>query len=96
MIGVAVTGAGGRIGSKIIKTILKQEDMEVVAAIGAPNILLEGKDVGEVICVGKIGVPINGAQRLAEVLKEKKPDVLVDFTSKCRCGYNQNFSRLWR
>ena len=29
MIKVAVTGAGGRMGSKIIKTILKQEDMEV-------------------------------------------------------------------
>ncbi|HII84041.1 MAG TPA: 4-hydroxy-tetrahydrodipicolinate reductase, partial [Methanobacterium subterraneum] len=37
MIKVAVTGANGRIGSKIIKTMLKQEDMKVVAAIGAPN-----------------------------------------------------------
>ena len=80
MIRIAVTGAGGRIGSKIIKTILKQEDMEVVAAIGAPNTPLEGEDIGEVIGVGKIDVPINGAQKLAEVLKETKPDVLVDFT----------------
>ena len=80
LIKVAVTGAGGRISSKIIKTILKQEDMEVVAAIGAPNTPLEGKDVGEVIGAGKINVPINGAQRLAHVLKERKPDVLVDFT----------------
>lgn len=80
MIKVAVSGAGGRISSKIIKTILKRKDMEVVAAIGAPNTSLEGKDVGEVIGVGKINVPINGAQRLAHVLKEKKVDVLVDFT----------------
>jgi 4-hydroxy-tetrahydrodipicolinate reductase len=80
MIEVAVTGAGGRMTSKIIKTILKQEDMKVVAAIGTPNTPLEGKDVGEVIGVGKIDVPINGAQKLADVLKEKKPDVLVDFT----------------
>ena len=80
MIGVAVTGAGGRMASKIIKTILKQEDMKVVVAIGTPNTPLEGKDIGEVIGVGKIDVPVNGAQKLAEVLKEKKPDVLVDFT----------------
>jgi len=80
MIGEAVTGAGGRMGSKIIKAILKQDDMEVVAAIEAPNTPLEGEDVGEVIGVGKIDVPVNGAQNLAEVLKERKPDVLVDFT----------------
>jgi 4-hydroxy-tetrahydrodipicolinate reductase len=80
VIKVAVTGAGGRISSKIIKSILKQEDMEFVATIGAPNTPLEGKDVGEVIGVGNINIPINGAQRLAHVLKETKPDVLVDFT----------------
>jgi 4-hydroxy-tetrahydrodipicolinate reductase len=80
MIEVAVTGAGGRMSSKIIKSILKQEDMKVVAAIGTPDTPLEGKDVGEIVGVGKIDVPINGAQKLAEVLKEKKPDVLVDFT----------------
>ncbi|HEX3014685.1 MAG TPA: 4-hydroxy-tetrahydrodipicolinate reductase [Methanobacterium sp.] len=98
MIRIAVTGAGGRISSKIIKTILKQEDMEVVAAIGSPDTPLEGKDVGEVIGVGDIGVPVNGAQNLAEILKEKKPDVLVEFTvadaavgtikTSAECGVN--------
>ncbi|MGB9937781.1 MAG: 4-hydroxy-tetrahydrodipicolinate reductase [Methanobacterium sp.] len=80
MIMVAVTGASGKIGSKIIKTILKQEDMNVVAAIGAPNTPFEGTDIGEKIGIGKIDVPINGAEKLAEVLKDKKPNVLVDFT----------------
>ena len=38
MINVAVTGACGRMGcKKIIKTILEQEDMKVVAAIESPN-----------------------------------------------------------
>jgi len=54
--------------------------MELAAAIGSPDTPLEGKDVGEVIGVGNIGVPVNGAKKLAEVLNEKKPDVLVDFT----------------
>lgn len=80
MIKVALTGANGIIGSKIIKTILKQEDMEVVVAIGSPNTPLEGMDIGGVIGVGNIGVHLNGAQRLAEVLKERKPDVIIDFT----------------
>jgi len=80
MIKIAVTGANGRMGTKIIKNILKQDDMELVAALGSPDTPLEGKDVGEIIGVGNIGVPINGAQKLSEVLKEKRSDVLVDFT----------------
>ena len=81
MIRVVLTGANGRIGSKIIKALLKQEDMEIVGTLGAPNTLLEGKDVGEVIGVGKIGVPLNGAQKLVKVLDDKKPDVLIEFTA---------------
>ncbi len=98
MIGVAVTGASGRMGSKIIKTILEQDDMKVVAAIEAPETPLEGKDIGEVIGVGKMDVTVNGAEKLAEVLKEKKPDILVDFTiadaavntikTSAKCGVN--------
>ena len=98
MIKVAVTGAGGRISSKIIKAVLKQEDMEVVAAIGSPDTRLEGKDIGEIIGMGNIGVPVNGAQNLANVLKETKPNVLVDFTiadsavdtikTSAECGVN--------
>lgn len=80
MIKVAVTGACGRMGSKIIKTILEQDDMDVVAAIEGPNTPLEGRDVGEVIGIGEIGVEVNGAEKLAEVLQSKKPQVLVDFT----------------
>ncbi len=80
MINIAVTGACGRMGSKIIKTILEQEDMNVVAAIESPNTPLEGKDVGEVIGIGEIGVEVNGAEKLREVLLNKKPQVLVDFT----------------
>ena len=81
MIKVAVTGANGRIGSKIIKAILEQEDMEIVAAIGSPDTQLEGNDIGEIIGVRNIGVSVNGAQKLADVLNETKPDVLVEFTT---------------
>lgn len=80
MIKVAVTGACGRMGSKIIKKILEQEDMELVAAIESPNTSLEGKDVGVLIGVGRLGVPVNGSQNLSKVLEDNKVDVLVDFT----------------
>jgi 4-hydroxy-tetrahydrodipicolinate reductase len=80
MIGVAVTGASGRMGSKIIKSILKQDDMKIVAAIEAPKTPLAGKDAGEIIGVGNIGVELTSASDLKEVLLDKKPDVLVDFT----------------
>lgn len=80
MIDVALTGAGGRMGAKIIKTILQQDDMNLVAAIEVPNTPLAGKDIGEVIGVGNIGVEVTPADKLNEVLLEKKPDVLIDFT----------------
>jgi 4-hydroxy-tetrahydrodipicolinate reductase len=98
MIKVAVTGANGKIGSKIIKTILKLDDMEVVAALGSPNSQYEEKDVGEVIGIGTIGIPIKSSQKLAEVLKKTNPDVLIDFTiaeavvgaikTSAECGVN--------
>lgn len=80
MINVAVTGASGRMGSKIIKNIMEQDDMQLVAAIEAPKTPFLGRDVGEVIGVGNIGVEISSANELYHVLNETKPDVLVDFT----------------
>lgn len=80
MINVAVTGASGRMGGMIINTILKQDDMKLVAAIEAPQTPLEGKDVGEVMGIGPINIPIVGAEKLRETLEYRKPDVLVDFT----------------
>ncbi|MDR0900614.1 MAG: 4-hydroxy-tetrahydrodipicolinate reductase [Methanobrevibacter sp.] len=80
MLKVAVTGAAGRMGSGIIKKILEQDDMEVIAAIEIPNTPLADKDIGEVIGIGNIGVKVQGAENLKNILDSTKPDVLVDFT----------------
>jgi len=80
MLKVAVTGAAGRMGSGIIKRILEQDDIEVVAAIEIPNTPLEGKDIGETIGIGNINVKTQGSQNLENILKSTKPDVIVDFT----------------
>ncbi|MDK2790552.1 MAG: 4-hydroxy-tetrahydrodipicolinate reductase [Methanothermococcus sp.] len=85
MIRVAVTGALGRMGSNIIKTICENEGMEVVAAIDIPNHPKKGEDIGELIGIGKINVPLETSDNLENVIKESKPDVLVDFTAPAPC-----------
>lgn len=80
MIRVAVTGCAGNMGSKIVRTVQQQDNMEVVLGVEMPASPLAGKDLGEQIGLGKIGVPIIASEDLADALQEYKPDVLVDFT----------------
>ena len=80
MIRVAVTGCAGNMGSKIIKTVQAQDNMEVVMGIEMPNSPLAGNDLGQQIGLGPMGVEIIGSQDLKTELKKVKPDVLVDFT----------------
>jgi 4-hydroxy-tetrahydrodipicolinate reductase len=68
-------------GKLLVKMISEQSDMKMVAAIDAPKTPAAGRDVGELAGIGKLGVRIIGAERLAEVLRKSKPDVLVDFTN---------------
>lgn len=80
MIKVAVTGCAGNMGSKIIKSVQEQENMEVVLGIEMPNSPLAGNDLGEQIGIGTMGVEIIASNNLEDKLNEIKPDVLVDFT----------------
>jgi len=77
---VGVSGALGKMGSSIIRAITAQEDMQLVCAVEAPNSTSKGKDAGEVLGIGKLGVAIATSDELDAVLKKSKPDVLVDFT----------------
>ncbi|MBR2394569.1 MAG: 4-hydroxy-tetrahydrodipicolinate reductase [Candidatus Methanomethylophilaceae archaeon] len=82
---VALVGACGRMGSLIIRRVLATEGMEVSAAFDLMNI---GKDIGEVVGVGKLDVPVSDSKDLAAVLKESKTDVLVDFTIAAATAVN--------
>jgi dihydrodipicolinate reductase len=73
----ALVGACGRMGSLIIRRILETEGITLSAAFDIVNI---GKDVGEVIGVGKLDVPVSDSKDLESVLKGSKTDVLIDFT----------------
>ena len=72
MIKVLVNGALGRMGSEVVKTVLEQEDMELVAAVDA-----FGAD--KMIPV-KNGNQMAVATDLKAKLMVVKPDVVVDFT----------------
>jgi 4-hydroxy-tetrahydrodipicolinate reductase len=73
----ALVGACGKMGTLIIRRILATEGITLSAAFDIVNL---GKDVGEVIGVGKLDVPVSDSKNLASVLKETKTDVLIDFT----------------
>ena len=74
---VALVGACGRMGQLIIKRILATDGLELSAAFDLIN---NGKDIGEIVGAGALGVPVSDPKDLAKVLKDSKTDVLVDFT----------------
>ncbi|MFQ6050608.1 MAG: 4-hydroxy-tetrahydrodipicolinate reductase [Candidatus Hydrothermarchaeota archaeon] len=80
MINVVVAGSCGRMGSEMVRTIYEQEDMKIVAGIERNDSPYIGKDLGEVVGLGKIGVTVYKSDDLLNVLKNNV-DVLVDFTN---------------
>lgn len=74
---VYVSGAGGKMGQEVVRTILKQEDMQLV---GASDTRREGMDVGYAIGTARIGMDMSGPLD-AEMLRKSQADILVDFTN---------------
>ena len=58
MIRVAISGACGRMGKRLVEIASAQEDMEVVGALDAPGHPLLGRDAGELAGVGALGVQV--------------------------------------
>ncbi len=77
MIKIAVTGACGKMGGLIIENVLKSKDMKLVSAIDVTNM---GKDIGDVMRIGKLNVPVWDANDINTTLEKTKPNVLIDFT----------------
>lgn len=74
---VFVAGAGGKMGQEIVRTILNQEDMQLV---GASDTRHQGMDVGYAIGTSRIGLDMSGLMD-AEMLRSSQADILVDFTN---------------
>ncbi len=64
-------------GGLIIENILKSKDMKLVCAIDVINI---GRDIGEVMRINKLNVPVEDANNIEKALDKSGPDVLIDFT----------------
>ncbi|HEX3357177.1 MAG TPA: 4-hydroxy-tetrahydrodipicolinate reductase [Tepidisphaeraceae bacterium] len=74
MTSIAITGANGRMGRRLIALARESAVFKVVAAIERPEHPMLERDAGELAGVGTIGVPIT-----PDLVPT--PQVLVDFTS---------------
>jgi 4-hydroxy-tetrahydrodipicolinate reductase len=71
---LAVVGACGRMGKRLIALAKAEKSLELVAAIDKPDSADLARDAGEIAGIGNIGLPITFDLR-------PTPDVLIDFTA---------------
>ncbi len=76
MIHVLVNGASGRMGSEVVRSVMNDEELEMVGAVDPKA---AGKDLGDVVGVKRMGIVVDST--IEEALDKVKPDVVVDFTS---------------
>jgi 4-hydroxy-tetrahydrodipicolinate reductase len=72
-----VTGAGGRMGSQIIRLIAETDSISLAGAAEQAGHLAVGRDAGEVAGIGPVGVRV--VDRLEDAVG--LGDVVIDFTS---------------
>jgi 4-hydroxy-tetrahydrodipicolinate reductase len=78
---VVVNGATGKMGRDIVKAVHAAPDMTLFGAL-AHNPEWEGQDIGEVVGIGPIEVPITRDYEplMAMLSQEKQPGVVIDVT----------------
>ncbi len=72
---IAVNGAAGRMGQRLVALAREDPELALVAALDAPAHPHQGKDAGELAGVGKIGVPLT-----AEIPLQQRVDAVIDFS----------------
>jgi 4-hydroxy-tetrahydrodipicolinate reductase len=70
---IAITGAAGRMGQRLVALAKQAGDFDIVGAIERPDHDAQARDAGEVAGIGKIGVPVTYDLK-------PTPEVLIDFT----------------
>lgn len=71
---IAVHGAAGRMGRRLVALVLEDESLSLAAAIERPGHELAGQDAGEIAGLGSCGVPLGDAV-------PSSVDALIDFTT---------------
>lgn len=83
MIKVVVSGAAGRMGSRVAYLVLQDEGMKLAGAIESPGHPSDGCDIGQLVggkAWGKVkAVPLMSDEHLGEMLD--KADILIEFTN---------------
>jgi 4-hydroxy-tetrahydrodipicolinate reductase len=77
MVKVIVTGAGGRMGGRIISLISAMDNIKVVCAVEVAGHPIIGRDVGQGLGLGRTGVLVE--DKLLDCID--KGDVVIDFTN---------------
>jgi 4-hydroxy-tetrahydrodipicolinate reductase len=77
MLKAIVTGAGGKMGGRIISLIHATDSIELAGAVEKSGHPAVGKDAGENLGLGRIGVPISTDLQVCI----DQGDVVIDFTS---------------
>jgi 4-hydroxy-tetrahydrodipicolinate reductase len=72
---IAINGACGRMGQRLVALAQEDADLQVAAAIDWERHPRQGHDAGEIAGVGNIGVKVTPALAL-----DVTPDVLIDFS----------------
>jgi 4-hydroxy-tetrahydrodipicolinate reductase len=73
---LAVNGACGRMGLRIVQLAYEDHELAIAAAVEAGHHPLHGKDIGEIAGIGHLGVPVT-----SHIHVEKRIDVAIDFSS---------------
>jgi 4-hydroxy-tetrahydrodipicolinate reductase len=74
---VIVTGAGGRMGGRIISLLRESSALMLVGAVERPDHPALGRDAGEVAGCGRLHVPVT--DQIEKVLEEAR--VIIDFST---------------
>jgi 4-hydroxy-tetrahydrodipicolinate reductase len=72
---VIVVGAGGKMGGRVISILKETPSIKLFRAIERPDHPSIGKGIGEVVGLGKMGVPLEG------LLKKEGGDVIINFSN---------------
>jgi 4-hydroxy-tetrahydrodipicolinate reductase len=73
---IAINGAGGRMGQRLVALAKEDGGLKVVAALDAPGSPALGRDAGELAGVGPVGVSVG-----AELPLELRPECVIDFSA---------------
>ena len=79
MLKLAVTGAAGRMGRRIVALAHESDDFQVVAAMEVAGHSLLGRDVGEIAGVGIVGTIITEEP-------QSIPEMMIDFSVPASTG----------